>query len=100
MDMFGTLLIFVASFSIRYFNIINIGIPLFMIHIGILYQCILLATGPTRTKIFGYHSCVSFIATSKTSTTLDTGLDFNMKILGIKKCLGKLKIHSYIGWLV
>ena len=60
-----------------------------MIHIGILYPCILLAIGHSLIKIFGYHLCVSFIATNKISITLDTGLGFSMKISGIKKCLDK-----------
>ena len=89
MDIFGTLFIFGVSFYLRYINLINKGIPLSMIHIGTLYQCILLAIGHTQQKIFGCHLCASFIAINKISITLDTGLGFSMKILGIKKYLAK-----------
>ena len=68
-----------------------------MIHIGISYPCTLLATGHTAFKIFGYHFCASFIATNKTSTTLDIGLASNMRISGIKTHIRGLKIHFSIG---
>ena len=88
MDIFGTLFIFGVSYYIRYINLINKGIPLCMILIGILYPCILLAIGHTQQKIFGCHLCASFFATNRISITLGTGLGFNMKTLGIKICMG------------
>ena len=85
MDILGTLVIFGVSYYIRYINLINKGIPLSMILIGILYQCILLAIGLTQIKIFGCHLCASFIAANRISITLDTGPGFNM---GLKICMG------------